>query len=237
MLIEDYPTHLSPRTVNPESHASRRDEFIDAGQRLIQSKGYEQLSIEDVLAETGASKGAFYHYFGSKQGLLEAVIERMVKGGIEVVGAVVSKPNLSAVDKLHAYFSTLAAYKAEQKEFVLRLLEVWYSDDNAIVREKFRKEVVQLVTPHFATIIRQGVAEGVFTLTQPEQMARVVLSLMLDTGDEAGELYLARHTGQISLDEVRQRISTYELALERLLGVPAGTLHLVEESTLQEWFA
>jgi AcrR family transcriptional regulator len=228
---------LSPRTVNPESHASRRDEFIDAGQRLIQSKGYEQLSIDDVLAETGASKGAFYHYFGSKQGLLEAVIERMVKGGIEVVGAVVSKPNLSAVDKLHTYFSTLAAYKAEQKEFVLRLLEVWYSDDNAIVREKFRKEVVQLVTPHFATIIRQGVAEGAFTLTQPEQMARVVLSLMLDTGDEAGELYLARHTGQISLDEVRQRISTYELALERLLGVPAGTLHLVEESTLQEWFA
>ena len=66
---------------------------------------------------------------------------------------------------------------------------MWYSDDNAIVREKFRKEVVRLVTPHFAVIIRQGVAEGVFTLTQPEQMARVVLSLILDTGDEAGELY------------------------------------------------
>jgi len=228
---------MSPRTVNKESHASRRDEFIDAGQRLIQSKGYEQLSIDDVLAETGASKGAFYHYFGSKQALLEAVVDRMVEGGIAVVGRVVANPDMTAIEKLHAYFSTLAGYKAERKEFVLRLIEVWYSDDNAIVRDKFRKEAVRLVTPQFAAIIRQGVAEGVFTLTQPEQMARVVLSLMLDTGDEAGELYAARHNGLISVDEVRQRISTYESALERVLGVPAGTLHLVEESTLQEWFA
>ena len=175
-------TAVAPRAVNPHKHAARRDEFIDAGQLLIQSKGYEQFSIDDVLAETGASKGAFYHYFGSKQALLEAVVDRMVEGGVAVVGDVVARPDLTAIEKLHAYFSTLAGYKAERKEFVLRLIEVWYSDDNAIVREKFRKEAVRLVTPQFAAIIRQGVAEGVFTLTQPEQMARVVLSLMLDTG-------------------------------------------------------
>jgi AcrR family transcriptional regulator len=201
---------MSPRTVNKESHASRRDEFIDAGQRLIQSKGYEQLSIDDVLAEAGASKGAFYHYFGSKQALLEAVVDRMVEGGIAVVGKVVANPNMSAIEKLHAYFSTLAGYKAERKEFVLRLIEVWYSDDKRHRPRQVSQGSRAAVTPQFAAIIRQGVAEGTFTLTQPEQMARVVLSLMLDTGDEAGELYAARHNGLISLDEVRQRISTYE---------------------------
>ncbi len=203
---------MAPRAVNQQSHGARRDEFIDAAQRLIQTKGYEQLSIEDVLAETGASKGAFYHYFGSKQALLEAVIDRMVEAGIATVSSVVSSPDLSAVEKLHRYFSTLASYKAERKEFLFAVIGVWYSDDNAIVREKFRREVVRLVTPHFAAIIRQGVAEGVFTLTHPEEMARVVLSLMLDTGDEAGQLFLARHAGLISLDEVRLRISTYEFS-------------------------
>ena len=93
------------------------------------------------------------------------------------------------------------------------------------------------MTPQFAAIIRQGVAEGVFTLTQPEQMARVVLSLMLDTGTRRASCTRHATPARNSLDEVRQRISTYESALERVLGVPAGTLHLVEESTLQEWFA
>src|SRR4051794_41269773 len=74
-LSEDKTT--APRAVNPHKHAARRDEFIEAGQRLIQTRGYEQLSIEDLLAEVGASKGAFYHYFDSKQSLLEAIIERL----------------------------------------------------------------------------------------------------------------------------------------------------------------
>jgi AcrR family transcriptional regulator len=228
---------MAPRAVNPKKHAARRDEFIDAGQLLITSKGYEQLSIDDVLAATGSSKGAFYHYFDSKSALLTAVVDRMVNAGIEVVAGVVADPELSAIEKLEGYFKTLAAFKGERRDFLVKVIDVWYSDDNAIVRERFRREAVRLVTPHFASIIRQGISEGTFSLTKPEEMARVVLALMMDTGDEAGQMYVQRHAGNISLEEVRQRISTYEAALERLLGVEAGALHLVDQSTLQTWFA
>ena len=218
-------------------HAARRDEFIDAAQRLIQAKGYEQLSIEDVLAETGASKGAFYHYFDSKSALLTAVIGRMIDTGIGVVAQVVTDPSLSATQKLEAYFRTLAAFKGERHDLLVKLIDVWYSDDNAIVRERFRREAVRAVTPHFASIIRQGIAEGTFALAQPDDMARVALALLMDAGDEAGQLYLARHAGKIGLEEVRKRINTYELAVERLLGVAPSAIQLVDETTLQTWFA
>ncbi len=66
------------RTLDPAAHALRRDEFVDAAQRLIAAKGYEALSIQDLLDDLGASKGAFYHYFGSKSDLLGAVVDRMV---------------------------------------------------------------------------------------------------------------------------------------------------------------
>jgi hypothetical protein len=160
----------------------------------------------------------------------------MVDAGLSVVAAVVDDPELSAVDKLQRYFETLAAFKGERRDFLVKVIDVWYSDDNAIVRERFRREVVRRVGPHFATIIRQGIAEGTFALTQPDLMSRVVLSLMLDTGDEAGQLYLARHAGKVSVDEVRRDLATYESALERVLGVAPGTLHLIDEVTLQTWF-
>ena len=189
-----------------------------------------------MLAAVGASKGAFYHYFGSKQALLEAVVDRMVDSAVEVVGQVVADPKLSSVQKLHTYFSTIARYKQERMEFLVALMRVWFSDDNAIVREKLRRQQVLLVTPHIAAIIRQGIAEGSFTLADPEQMARVVLSLILDTGDEAGQLYLARLRGEVEFDVVRQRFAAYETALERLLGVSPGALKLIDERMLRTWF-
>jgi len=53
-------------------------EILDVAQRLVNTKGYEQMTIQDLLDELQISKGAFYHYFGSKQALLEAIIERIV---------------------------------------------------------------------------------------------------------------------------------------------------------------
>jgi AcrR family transcriptional regulator len=228
---------MAPRTVNPKAHATRREEFIDAGQRLIQTRGYEQFSIEDLLAEVGASKGAFYHYFESKTALLEAIVDRFVDIALAQVAQIVDEPALNAIDRFHAYFATIARLKGEQKELLVALMRIWYSDDNALVREKLRREQVSRVTQHVAAIVRQGVSEGTFTLADPDAMARVVLSLILDTGDEAGELFMKRQAGELDLDTVRRRLQTYQIALERVLGVKPGTLRLLDEQTLQTWFA
>jgi hypothetical protein len=149
---------------------------------------------------------------------------------------VVANPTLSAPQKLGAYFSTIAALKAGHRDFLVALMRAWYSDDNAIVREKLRRESIRLVTPQFAAIIRQGISEGSFTLADPDQMARVVLALIRDAGDEAAELYMARQSGDVDLATARGRIKTYETALDRVLGVPAGTIRLIDEDTLQLWF-
>ena len=70
------------RTVDTEAHAVRREAFVDAALRLMQAKGYEQMSVQDVLDELGASRGAFYHYFDSKTALLEAAVTRVVDAAL-----------------------------------------------------------------------------------------------------------------------------------------------------------
>jgi len=60
------------RAVNEKENAERRREILDAAQRMIYSKGYEAMSVQDLLDALKISKGAFYHYYGSKQALLEA---------------------------------------------------------------------------------------------------------------------------------------------------------------------
>ena len=90
------------RTRDPEVHALRRDEFVDVALRLMQTKGWDATSIQDVLAETGASKGAFYHYFSSKADLLEAVIERITDAATASLHPAIDDPALSSMERFAA---------------------------------------------------------------------------------------------------------------------------------------
>lgn len=45
----------------------RRAEFLDHAEALLLSNGYDSVSLNDVIAAAGASKGAFYHWFPSKE--------------------------------------------------------------------------------------------------------------------------------------------------------------------------
>src|SRR6266536_5298655 len=106
-----YQLRAMARTRDPAAHALRRDEFIDAAQRLIQTRGYEQMSVQDVLDELGASKGAFYHYFDSKEALLTAVVNQMIDGALEVVTPMVDDPKLTAQQKFQGVFLGIAQFK------------------------------------------------------------------------------------------------------------------------------
>src|SRR5579872_4074269 len=65
LSVYDYGGAAIPRTVNPMLHTVRREAFVDVAQHLIQTRGYEAMSIQDVLDAVGASRGAFYYYFDS----------------------------------------------------------------------------------------------------------------------------------------------------------------------------
>ena len=224
------------RTVNSEARAVRQEAFVDAGQRLIQAKGYEQMSIQDVLDELDASRGAFYHYFDSKVALLEVVVERMVDAATAALGPVVADPSLPALAKLDRLFSGIAGWKAERKNLVLAVMRVWLSDDNTIVREKFRQRLVVTLGPLLAQIIRQGKDEGVFSVTSPDDAARVLVSLSQGANQVATELFVAHQANAIPFEVVESTVAAYREAYERILGVPAGSLTIGDSETLRFWF-
>ena len=226
-----------PRTVNVEARAIRREAFVEAALRLIQTKGYEQMSIQDVLDELDASRGAFYHYFASKLALLEAAVDHIVAAAMEAVAPIVANPTLSAPQKLERLFSGIAGGKAERRELMLALLEVWYSDDNAIVRDKVRRSTVTGLVPLLSVIVEQGRVETVFSTSSPDGAARAVVALLLGAQDMAGELFFTRQAGEIPFEMVAARFAGLAEALTRVLGAPIGSLSLIDDATLRLWFS
>ncbi len=224
------------RTVNREVHQLRRDAFLDVAQQLIVTKGYAQMTIQDVLDQLETSRGALYHYFDSKQALLDGVVDRFAEQGLATIAPVLDDQSLPALRKLEQALAGIALFKAEQRELVLRILEVWNSDGNALLREKLRRLSVQWIQPVFAAIIEQGVAEGTFSVDSADDTARVLVFLLLGYQNLATEQFLARHAGLISFEEVMRSYRAIGTAFERLLGVPPGSVVLLDEATLRFWF-
>jgi AcrR family transcriptional regulator len=214
----------------------RRDAFVDAALRLMQSKGYEKMSVQDLLDELDVSRGAFYHYFESKQALLEAVVDRIADVALAALAPVVNDPDLPALPKLERFFGGIAQWKTERKALILELVNVWASDDNAIVREKVRHTMVDRVAPVLARIVKQGIAEEVFSADSPADTGRLLMTLMVGFQDGATELFLARQANKISFEAVERTIASYTRAFERILGAPAGSIHLIDDRILREWF-
>ena len=224
------------RTLNHAVYTVKREAFVDAGMSLMQAKGYEQMSIQDVLDAVEASRGAFYHYFDSKQALLEAMVERIADQALGALAPVVDDPRLPAIPKLERFFGGIAQYKTDRKALMLELIKVWKSDDNAVVREKVRHTMVDRVAPIMARIIEQGIAEEVFSVESPAETATILMRLLTGFQDDATDLFLARQARRISYEDAERTLMTFTRAFERILGARPGSIQVVDRKTLREWF-
>lgn len=222
-----------PRTVKKEEFAAKRNEILDVAQQLVYNKGYERMTIQDILSNLGMSSGAFYHYFDSKPAVLEALIERMMQEAEQPILPIVHDPNLSALEKLQRFFDTLNRLRGEQKHFLVDLLRVWYTDDNAIVRQKVEAATVERRVPLLTIIVLQGVQEGVFTPFDPDHAGEIVLSLARGMDNSIAKLMLSRRT----INEIVATYAAYMDAIERVLGAPSGYLHRFESEAAKTWIA
>ncbi len=220
-----------------KEHAVRRNEILDVALQLVYTKGYEQMTIQDILDDLQISKGAFYHYFDSKQELLEALIERMLdKAEEHLLIPIVYAPHLRALEKLQRFFATLNSWKIARKGFFLALLRVWYTDDNAIVRQKMLINGTKRIIPLLTAMIRQGIEEGVLTTPYPDQVGGAVFSIIQGLGDTLAGLLLSIEPERDDLRHIECTVAAYTDALERILGAPTGSLPLIDTETLKEWF-
>jgi AcrR family transcriptional regulator len=218
-----------------KEHSERRAEILASATKMVYAKGFDQMTIQDILDDLSISKGAFYHYFDSKQALLTAMIDGMTDQAVQVLTPIVEDPSLDAVSKMNLYFAQAANWKVSQKAFFLSLMRIWYDDDNLVVRNKVTHAMLGSIGPMVAAIIRQGVAEGSMTTPYPDQAAEIVLGIMANLGEYGTSRLVWVDLSIEHFPLIEHTAAAYNDAMERIIGLPPGSVKVVNTEALKDW--
>lgn len=222
------------RTVNVVEQAARREAILDAAQRLMLSNGYERLTVQDILDDLQISKGAFYHYFDSKPAVVEALTERLVDDSERALARIAEDRELGATEKLQRFFGEIIRWKSARQNLMVAMLPVWYAPDNLAFRLLVDRAAAKRLAPMLSAIVRQGVDERQFATAYPEQAGAIIVTVVQALQNAMAQHLLA--SGSNAMEMVATH-DAYIEAIERYLGVPAGTLYRADARAVKGWIA
>ncbi len=197
----------------------RKSDIVEAARYLFQTKEYDKTTMQDVMDTLGIAKGTIYHYFESKDALLEAVIENIVDTTIERMQTIVQKSTGTALEKMQMLVE--AGRVATDNEDILANL---HRPGNAGMHVRLLAATMVKQAPLYAQLIQQGCEEGVFQTTAPLECAEFIIAgiqFLTDTGIYAW-----------SYEDVNRRARAFPNLLEQMLKALPGSFQFMVHQIL-----
>ena len=152
-----------------EKGERRKQELLKIAYQMFIQKGYEETSIDEIIAEAHIAKGTYYYYFPSKEATLEEVINMMIGDEVKRAREILSAP-IPVPQKLVGVITSL---RPEQKES--NIADTLNRKENIIMHEKISRRIVDEAVPLLAEIVSEGIAQGMFACDHIEERVRMIL--------------------------------------------------------------
>jgi AcrR family transcriptional regulator len=218
----------------------RRAELLDLASALFVQHGYDNVSLNDLIADAGVSKGAFYHWFPSKDALISALAEHSAREGFAVIEEALARCRGNALDRLNAMLQ--AGFDVKMKAGTPELLAAAVSllrPDNSHLYGRIVTAEEDLFRPMLTRLISEGVAEGIFDTFDPEGVADMIYgfaartnSKIIDVRDAADE-----SARDHAIDVLTTRFRLHGLATDRVLGLPDESITTLTRTQVETMVA
>jgi len=202
--------------------------------------GYDNVSLNDLIADAGVSKGAFYHWFPSKDALITALAERSAREAFAGVERAVAACGGDALARLNAVLQAgfdvnMEMGGPEQLAAMVSLLR----PDNAHLYERILAVEEALFRPLLTRLITEGVADGVFDTFDPEGVADMIYGLAARTNSNIVEVSQAADepARERAIGVLTTRFRLHGLAIDRILGLPDGSITTLERTQVEAMVA
>lgn len=151
-----------------------RQKLLHTSMRLFAEKGFDQVSVDDIVAEAGSSKGSFYHHFYSKDTVLIEVVNMVREELIRIIKVkIISHSEEQSSKKLlEIILKSVCEFYCEDYERINLLVSI--SNEAGINSRIFHLDDLHSI---FTTVLLSGAHSREFDLpTQPEWISKYFTS-------------------------------------------------------------
>ena len=197
----------------------RRKEIINAARELFQAKEYDKATMQELMEKLNIAKGTIYHYFSSKEDLLEAVVEDLVDEELRQKEEFMKSSrgrDLSALEKMRILVTSDTM--VEEHEHILDML---HHPGNMKLHARQLGRYLTKLAPIYAAVIAEGCVQGIFKTDHPLECAEFLLAgiqFLTDVG-----LY------PWSKDQLARRMEAFPSLVEAQLSAPKGSFSFLAE--------
>ena len=191
----------------------RKEEILDAAEKLFAAKGFDNTSTGDILDAVGIARGTLYYHFKSKEDILDSVIERITDRLVRDAGDIVRQKELPVLERLTMAILSLNV----ESKIGHEIMEQVHRPQNALMHQKMQTALLTGINPILTELIEEGNQQGIFHTQYPEATVEMII---LYANVAFDDLSLAGLTHE----QKQRKIAGFIYNVERLMGMAEGSL-------------
>ena len=191
----------------------RKEEILDAAEKLFAAKGFDNTSTGDILDAVGIARGTLYYHFKSKEDILDGVIQRITDQLMQDAGEIVRKKELPVLERLTKAIMSLNV----ESKIGYEIMEQVHRPQNALMHQKMQTTLLAGINPILTELVEEGIQQGICHTRYPESVLEMTI-LYANTAFD--ELTVA----DLSPEQRERKIAGFIYNLERLMGMAEGGL-------------
>ena len=157
----------------PDSSEIRRNQILDAATKVFVRLGFQHARMDDIVEESGLSKGTLYWYFKSKEDIINAILRRLFAGALESLESL-----LEAEGTVSERLVQLTSDRVTGMKRMSSLVPIIFEFYAVAVHQQWVKQFIGEYFKHFRglleDLIQQGIDRGEF---YPVNAAETAISL------------------------------------------------------------
>jgi len=150
-----------------------RSRILESAIKLFSTRGYNKASVDDICAEAGISKGAFYHHFESKQALFRALLDRWLQ---TIDNAIEASKDKTAPETFMQMIEAFPYVFEASGEGLPMFLEFWLQASRDKKLWEASVAPYRRYHKYFTSLIKKGQEEGSFAEVDPELASRMIVA-------------------------------------------------------------
>jgi len=169
---------MSPRRA--ETNEKIRDQqcvkILDAAEHVFARRGFSATKISDIAAQAGVSHGLVHHYFGSKVGIYEKLVERTMATATALPQAMLDQPG-SPLARLSLFVNTMLFGVRESPQSFFLVIEAAANETTPAGLKQLIAERGNQSIALIAQLIAQGQAAGELRSGDPIKLSAHLFAL------------------------------------------------------------